>query len=175
MEGAVGPLVFSLTTPIGRLDAIFSKHGLKELSLGSKKARSEEVRLLGDVSDHRALQLREHLSEYFSGRDPGLLPLPIDLTGLSDFRKRTYTELSFVGFGVTTTYSELAMKLGSSGGARAVGTAVGKNPFLLVIPCHRVLAVGSRGRLALGGFGAGLDVKRKLLSLEGHGKDIAGL
>lgn len=175
MERAVGPMFFSVTTPIGRLDGFFSKHGLRDLSLGSKRARSGEVRLLSDVSDHRALQLRDHLSEYFSGRDPGLLPLPIDLTGLSDFRKRTYAELSLVGFGVTTTYSELAMRLGSPNGARAVGTAVGKNPILLVIPCHRVLANGRRGRFALGGFGAGLDVKRRLLSLEGHGKDISGL
>jgi len=175
MEGTQVPLMFSVTTPIGRLDGIFSKHGLKELSLGSKKARSNEVRLLGELSDHRAEQLREYLSVYFSGQDPGMLPLPIDLSGLSDLRKRTYAELSFVGYGVTTTYSELSMRLGMPKGARAVGTAVGANPYLLVIPCHRVLAKGKGGRSALGGFGAGLDVKRRLLALEGHMNDISGL
>jgi len=52
---------------------------------------------------------------------------------------------------------------------------VGANPYLLVIPCHRVLAKGRGGRSALGGFGAGLDVKRRLLALEGHMNDISGL
>jgi O-6-methylguanine DNA methyltransferase len=97
------------------------------------------------------------------------------MSGLSDHLKKVLVELTFVGFGTWTTYSELSALIGSPKGARSVGNAVGTNPFLVVIPCHRVLSAGRNGRPGLGGFGAGLDVKRALLRLEGHGNDIIGL
>jgi methylated-DNA-[protein]-cysteine S-methyltransferase len=157
------------------LEAMFSRNGLKAITLGAKEKRNDTVALIEGTTDPRARQLESYLREYFSGKDPGMFPLPLDLSGTSDFQRKTYAELSFVGFGVTTTYSELADRMGSPGAARAVGTAVGKNPFLLVIPCHRVLARGKGERPSLGGFGAGPEVKRELLALEGHGKDISGM
>jgi len=67
-----------------------------------------------------------------------------------------------IGFGQTRTYGEIAAALGKPGAARAVGRACGKNPLLIVIPCHRV--IGSGGKMT--GFAAGIEIKRALLSLE---------
>jgi methylated-DNA-[protein]-cysteine S-methyltransferase len=175
MEGTQNGLRSYLITPIGRLQAVFSVLGLRSLSLVDGSEVSRDVLLEGLTNDPRPEVLRSYLSIYFSRSDPGLLSLPLDMTGLSDHMKRVIAELSFLGFGTWTTYSELSQRIGSPKGARAVGNAVGANPFLIVVPCHRVLAQGKGGKPGLGGFGAGLDVKGTLLRLEGHGDDIIGL
>lgn len=80
----------------------------------------------------------------------------------SDFEKRVWSELRRVGFGQRVSYGELARRCGCPGASRAVGGAVGRNPLLLIVPCHRVVA--SDG--GLGGFSAGIDLKKRLLGLE---------
>ena len=87
----------------------------------------------------------------------------LDLSGLTDFEKKVLCELrKNVTFGKTASYSELANFAGSQGAARAVGNVMNKNPFPLFFPCHRVInADGS-----LGGFGAGTELKIKLLENE---------
>ena len=86
---------------------------------------------------------------------------------LDPFRQRLYETMRSLAWGETTTYGELAKKLGSTDweGARDVGEAMGRNPVPVVIPCHRVLAAGGK----LGGFSAhgGAKTKAKLLALEG--------
>ena len=89
--------------------------------------------------------------------------VPLDLTGLTPFRRRVLVALRRVPRGRTITYGELARRAGCPGGARAVGGAVGANPLPVIIPCHRVIAAGGRP----GGFGLGLPLKRRLLALEG--------
>ncbi len=103
-------------------------------------------------------QAAEWLDRYFSGIDPGPVP-PLAPAG-TEFQRRVWRELCRVGFGQTVTYGELARRVGCRS-ARAVGSALGCNPILLMIPCHRVLAATS-----LGGFSAGIPLKRALLSLE---------
>jgi methylated-DNA-[protein]-cysteine S-methyltransferase len=78
------------------------------------------------------------------------------------FQKRVWDELLKIPYGETTTYGELARRLGTPNAARAVGAANGRNPIPVIVPCHRV--IGSNG--ALTGFGGGLPTKRKLLDLE---------
>ena len=85
----------------------------------------------------------------------------------SPFRQAVWTLLSEIPYGGTTTYGTLAkqlQKLGIPAAAQAVGGAVGHNPILILIPCHRVL--GSNGSLT--GYAAGTDVKQRLLQLEGY-------
>ncbi|MFI1013577.1 methylated-DNA--[protein]-cysteine S-methyltransferase [Streptomyces sp. NPDC020965] len=82
----------------------------------------------------------------------------------TDFQRRVWQALDGIPYGTTTTYGEIARLIGVSGaGVRAVGTAIGRNPLLVVRPCHRV--IGSDG--ALRGYAAGVDRKEHLLGLEG--------
>jgi methylated-DNA-[protein]-cysteine S-methyltransferase len=96
-------------------------------------------------------------------RDLGAAPL--DLAGIAPFERRVYAAARAIPHGATATYGELAARLGAPGEARAVGAALARNPFPLIVPCHRVTAAGGR----LGGFSApgGAATKRRLLALEG--------
>jgi methylated-DNA-[protein]-cysteine S-methyltransferase len=101
------------------------------------------------------------LPEYLAGRRTSF-DLPLDLMG-TPFQRRCWQALIEIPFGETRTYSELARGIGMApGAARAVGQANGANPVPVIVPCHRVVA--SAG---LGGYAGGLELKRRLLELEG--------
>jgi len=85
----------------------------------------------------------------------------LDLSGLTEFQKVVLKFVATIPPGETMTYGEIAKRLGRPKAARAVGMALGKNPFPLIIPCHRV--VGSKG---FGGYSSGVDLKRRLLDVE---------
>lgn len=80
----------------------------------------------------------------------------------TDFQQSVWQELIKIPYGETRTYKDIAEKINNPRATRAVGIAIGKNPFLIIIPCHRVIR--SDGKM--GGFAYGLDVKEKLLDLE---------
>lgn len=101
------------------------------------------------------------LKEYFAGRRKKF-DLPLSMIG-TPFQVRVWNELCKIPYGETISYGEEARRLGQKKAYRAVGTANGRNPLPIVVPCHRVIATGG----ALGGYGGGLAVKRKLLNLEG--------
>ena len=101
------------------------------------------------------------LNRYFSGQ-PQKLDYPIDLQG-SPFHMKVWSALQDIPLGTVATYGEIAGRIGSPGGARAVGQACGSNPVVLFVPCHRVVAADGK----LGGFGGGLSLKRALLRHEG--------
>lgn len=103
---------------------------------------------------------RRQLAEYFAG-DRLCFELPLEPTGTS-FQRQVWKELEALPFGTTSTYSALARRVGRPTAARAVGSAVGRNPLTILVPCHRVL--GQNGSLT--GFAGGLERKRKLLDLE---------
>jgi len=104
---------------------------------------------------------REQLDEYFA-RARTTFDLPLEALG-SAFEHRVWNALRAIPYGTTTSYGEIAKKLGDKFAMRAVGLANGKNPIPIIVPCHRV--VGSKGELT--GFGGGLDSKRWLLEHEG--------
>jgi O-6-methylguanine DNA methyltransferase len=79
------------------------------------------------------------------------------------FQCRVWQTIQDIPYGSVKTYGEVAQMMGASGAARAVGTALGKNPIPIVIPCHRIVAAHG-----MGGFTGGLVIKRALLQLEGH-------
>jgi methylated-DNA-[protein]-cysteine S-methyltransferase len=110
--------------------------------------------------------VRKWLGIYFSGKDPGFMP-PLLPKG-SPFQKAVWDSLRAIPYGKTSAYGELAKKVelnngGKQTSARAVGGAVGRNPISILVPCHRVL--GKNGDLT--GYAGGLDIKKKLLRLEG--------
>jgi methylated-DNA-[protein]-cysteine S-methyltransferase len=100
------------------------------------------------------------LTEYFAGKRRSF-DVPIKLEG-SDYQKKVWQLVSEIPYGKTVTYKDLSLALGKKKAFRAVGGAVGKNPVLIMIPCHRV--VGLDGSLT--GYAGGTEAKKKLLHLE---------
>ena len=105
------------------------------------------------------------IRDLLRGKCVELGDIDLDMHGVSPFHRRVYELARAVGPGATTTYGLLALQAGSPGAARAVGQAMGKNPFALIVPCHRVLA--SDGKLH--GFSAngGIVTKKRILEIEG--------
>ena len=103
---------------------------------------------------------RRQLDEYFAG-NRRRFDLPLAPRGTA-FQRRVWQALLSIPYGGTITYGELARRVGNLRAARAVGRANGANPIAIIVPCHRVVATGG-----IGGYGGGLDIKRKLLTLEG--------
>jgi methylated-DNA-[protein]-cysteine S-methyltransferase len=114
--------------------------------------------------DEAAIQLREYLAG-----DRTAFDLPLKVRG-GEFDRRVWDLVADVPYGETTTYGELARRLGAGAEPRDVGAAVGRNPLCIIIPCHRV--VGATGRLT--GYAGGLDRKRTLLEIEYTGALRAG-
>jgi methylated-DNA-[protein]-cysteine S-methyltransferase len=104
----------------------------------------------------------ELLKRYVRGEEVEFT-LPVDLSALKPFTARVLTEIRRIPYGRTASYGAVARDLGYAGAARAVGQALKRNPIPLVIPCHRVI----REDGSLGGFSMGLDMKIRLLLLEG--------
>ena len=115
--------------------------------------RQEDSGLLAEAT----LQLQE----YFDGRRRRFT-LPVAPAG-TPFQQRVWQELQEIPWGTTTTYGEVARRIGQPTAVRAVGSANGRNPVAIVIPCHRV--IGSDGSLT--GYAGGIATKRRLLQLEG--------
>jgi methylated-DNA-[protein]-cysteine S-methyltransferase len=102
------------------------------------------------------------LEQYLRGENVDLSAFPVDLENRSVFQRAVLEYTRQIPRGSVVTYSELAAKLGSPRAARAVGNALRRNPVPLFVPCHRVVGVAD-----LGGYNWGLEIKRKLLQLEG--------
>ena len=122
-----------------------------------------EEQLDDEIFDQVLLSAKQQLDEYFVGKRK-IFDVPIGLGG-TDFQRKVWLEVAKIPFGQTTTYMKLSQKLGNPAAIRAVGAAIGANPILVILPCHRIL--GSDGSLT--GYAGGLDRKKTLLELEGHG------
>lgn len=105
------------------------------------------------------------ITRLLAGEDVDLRDVQLDLTDVPDFLRAVYDVARSIPRGATMTYGEIAARVGAPGAAQAVGQAMGRNPFPIVVPCHRVVAAGNGN----GGFSApgGVDTKLRLLSIEG--------
>jgi methylated-DNA-[protein]-cysteine S-methyltransferase len=110
------------------------------------------------------------IEEYLKGSAAEILPPGVDLSICSRFQKKVLLETCNIPRGKVMSYGHLSQSIGIPRGARAVGTALGKNPFPLIIPCHRVVRESGH----LGGFGGGLKLKKTLLEMEGVRCDSTG-
>lgn len=128
------------------------RHRPDDDALGEPDTRGREVEPFTSAADQ--------LDAYFAGQLTRF-DVPLAPRG-SEFQRRVWAALQEIPYGRTESYGELAERIGSPGGARAVGLANGKNPIGIIIPCHRV--VGADGSLT--GYGGGLDRKKTLLDLE---------
>lgn len=150
-------------SPIGELRVVADAEAITAIEFSP----FDDARDVGTRSDDDPLLRRasEQLAAYFRG-ELREFDLPLSPRG-TEFQQRVWQELRRIGWGETTSYGELARRIGLTAAAsRAVGTANGRNPIPVVIPCHRV--IGANGKLT--GYAGGVDRKRVLLDLE-----IAGL
>ena len=149
-------------SPIGRLELLATDSALCGLNWAHQHAhpqnRSNDFRF--DDRSRILEQASEELQLYFEGKLQEFT-VPCAPEG-TPFQRQVWSVLETIEWGKTLTYKTVANTLNKPSAARAVGTAIGKNPLPIFIPCHRV--VGSNGSLT--GFSGGIDVKRELLALE---------
>ncbi len=146
-------------TPYGEITVTWAGDTLTGIWFGPygvDSGREEEKRKTSDFP------LLRQLADYFEGK-PVAFSVPLDRTGYTEFQWQVWTALQEIPYGETRSYGWVAHRIGRPTAPRAVGGAVGRNPFPIVVPCHRV--IGADGDLV--GFGSGLDWKRALLRLEG--------
>jgi AraC family transcriptional regulator of adaptative response/methylated-DNA-[protein]-cysteine methyltransferase len=161
--------VTRISTPLGSMVAAAGEGALWLLEFTDRRKLPTQLRtlqerqgcLLVPGSDPVLSATAEELDAYFAG-ELRSFSVPLRAPG-TPFQEAVWRELREVAWGTTTTYAELAARLGRPGAARAVGRANGDNRIAILLPCHRV--VGSDGRLT--GYGGGLWRKRRLLELEG--------
>jgi len=150
-----------INSPVGTLRLVASNKGL--LAIDVKKSSTSRQVTAGDAQANVILQVaRKQLDEYFAGKRTSF-SIPLDLRG-TEFQVESWKALGRIPFGKTITYGQQAQNIGNPKACRAVGSANGKNPIPIVVPCHRVVA--SDG--SLGGYALGLKMKKQLLDLEGH-------
>jgi methylated-DNA-[protein]-cysteine S-methyltransferase len=152
-------------TELGRCSVRWSEAGITAVLLPSRSvppgpAIESALGLPGFV--RRAV---EGMVGLMGGEPLDLRDIPLDERGIDEFRRAVYAATRHVGPGTTRTYGEIARAIGRPDAAREVGAALARNPFPIVVPCHRVVAANG----ALTGFSApgGLATKRRMLELEG--------
>lgn len=149
-------------TPIGVLAVGATARGLIRMSFsGAARVAARTPLPVGYDASLLEAPVRQ-LEEYFAG-DRREFDLPLDWGLIGGFSRDVLQTLyDTVGYGEVVTYGELARVTGVPDGSQAVGRAMGANPLPVVVPCHRVVAADG-----LGGYGGGLEIKRRLLEMEG--------
>jgi len=145
-----------IETPVGRLRLVANERAL--VAVQFPRDHDDEIPV---VKNHPVLtQTRRELEEYFAGKRT-VFTVRLEAHG-TPFQRKVWNALSAIPFGETCSYGDIARAVGSAGAVRAVGSANGKNPHAIIVPCHRVIQTGG----ALGGYGGGLPQKVWLLDLE---------
>ncbi|MDH7487053.1 MAG: methylated-DNA--[protein]-cysteine S-methyltransferase [Anaerolineae bacterium] len=160
-------IITACETAFGWVGIAASEAGLVELTLpepteAAARQRLQERHGPGQADDGRLASLKARLQAYFRGEAVDFADLPLDTHQGTEFQQRVWAATRAIPRGQTRSYGALAQEVGSPGAARAVGQAMARNPWPIVVPCHRV--VGHDGRLT--GFGGGLEMKRRLLEME---------
>lgn len=143
-----------LKTPLGWLQLEATEKALTRVRILAQKPKLK-------IQENAILkETKSQLVQYFEGTR-AKFSLPLEAVG-TDFQKKVWNNLAKVPFGKLKSYRELAEAVGNAKAFRAVGTALGKNPLPIIVPCHRIVNSGK----GLGGFTGGLHLKKKLLKHE---------
>jgi methylated-DNA-[protein]-cysteine S-methyltransferase len=137
--------------------AVTLPQGTRQQALDALEEKAKQAVLSPEFFD----DLIKRFQDYYSGKKTNFSD-KLDFSFATPFQRQVWEATRLIPYGETRSYGWVARQIGKPLAARAVGQAVGKNPFLIVVPCHRVIA--SDG--GLGGFGGGLEMKRALLELE---------
>jgi len=158
-------------TSIGRCGIAWNERGVACLQLPERDAAATEARLVKRLARGAELDTQPPaaiseamtaLRELLEGTPHDLHAIQLDMHDLPEFARRVYRAARLILPGTTLTYGELAKRIGAPGAARAVGHALGQNPFAIIVPCHRVLAANG----GIGGFSAHGSVRTKWRMLE---------
>jgi len=149
-----------MSSPVGVLRLTASVSGVKSIEV-IKGSRATNATVPWNGAGAIVRQAEKELREYFSGRRQKFT-VKLDLDG-TEFQRTAWEAMRRIPFGSTISYGDQAKAIGKPKAFRAVGSANGRNPVPIIVPCHRVLA--SDG--SLGGYSLGLSMKRRLLALEG--------
>ncbi|HCX63704.1 MAG TPA: methylated-DNA--[protein]-cysteine methyltransferase [Eubacteriaceae bacterium] len=144
------------TTPLGKIEMELKNEHIAALRFHAQGEPTKQKEM-EPLLKAAFLQLNEYFEKKRTAFD-----LDFDLSGVTPFQKEVYRELQKLAYGETITYGELARRLGDVKKARAVGTALGKNPIPIFIPCHRIVGATKKA----GGYTGGLWIKETLLDLE---------
>ena len=163
-------------TAVGRCGVVWSPRGLRTMQLPEGREAETRARLVrrfpDAVESEPPAKIKRAIGEIVAllrGEPRDLSDIALDMEDVPPFHQRVYEVARTIPPGSTLTYGEIAERLGDRGAARAVGQALGRNPFAIVVPCHRVLAAGGK----VGGFSAsgGITTKLRLLTIEGAHTD----
>ncbi|MBI3502774.1 MAG: methylated-DNA--[protein]-cysteine S-methyltransferase [Bacteroidetes bacterium] len=141
-------------SPAGLMEIMANDTGVTSILFVKKRVGQSK-------NNEHTTECLKQLHDYFN-KERKTFSVSLDLIG-TDFQKRVWNELLNIPFGKTISYLQLAINLGDKKCIRAAGTANGRNPVSIIVPCHRV--IGSNGDLV--GYGGGLDKKKFLLEHEG--------
>jgi methylated-DNA-[protein]-cysteine S-methyltransferase len=175
-SGAQGFCLFD--TAIGACGIAWDQASLVGVQLPEAEADSGRARMHRRFPDVAELEpppfvqaAIERIQALLQGRHDAMEDLPLNMEGVPPFHQQVYAIARAIPPGRTLTYGEVAARLGDPGAARAVGQALGHNPFAPVVPCHRILAAGNRS----GGFSADGGVRTKLKMLEIERAQLGGV
>ncbi len=155
-------------SPVGEILATRTEKGLNFITFPKSRwqkfltalHKDKNVELKKD--EKKFASLKKNLNAYFSGKKVNFRE-SLDLSGGTAFQRKVWKVLQTIPFGQTKSYGQIARQVGGKNKSRAVGGACGANPVPIVIPCHRVI----RSDKTLGGFGGDVEMKLKLLRVEG--------
>lgn len=147
-------------SPVGNLYLVGSNQGLAGI-YWERQEIPMALSLTGSGPEIKILaQAVKQLKEYFQGKRRDF-DLKLDAAGTA-FQESVWSELRKIPYGKTCSYGEVAARIQNPKAVRAVGTANGRNPLSIIVPCHRVIAAGGK----MGGYAGGLKIKAQLLDLE---------
>jgi methylated-DNA-[protein]-cysteine S-methyltransferase len=158
-------------TALGPCGLVWGEHGVRGVHLPERNAAATRAQIARRHPDARedtpaadVRAARDAIVALLCGENRDLREIVLDMRGLAALNRQVYDIARAIAPGATLTYGEIALKLGDRTLAQAVGQALGKNPYPIIVPCHRVLAAGGK----IGGFSAptGIALKRKLLAIE---------
>jgi methylated-DNA-[protein]-cysteine S-methyltransferase len=158
-------------TAIGTCGLAWGPQGLIGLQLPEANEALTVQRLTQHLDDPQKTsappqihQVMDAVVSLTEGANIDLSQVALDMTGISPYNRRLYEAIRAIPPGATKTYGEIAADLGEPGAARAVGRAMGQNPWPIIVPCHRVVAANGK----TGGFSAygGVSTKLRLLAIE---------
>jgi methylated-DNA-[protein]-cysteine S-methyltransferase len=164
MANELSYIVFE--TKRGWIGILASKAGLVSVTLPQRN-RQQAVDAMGKqaqtaiLSTDSFIELEYKFKHYYSGERTTFAD-KLDFSNATVFQRYVWEATRLIPYGETQSYGWVARQIGRPKAARAVGQALGKNPFIIIVPCHRVIA----GDGKLGGFGGGRDMKKTLLELE---------
>lgn len=167
-------------TAIDRCAIAWGARGIACVQLPEANERATRARMLQRFPHAReasppseVFRAQDAIAGFLRGEPGDLSSVLLDMDLVPPFHRQVYEAARSILRGTTMTYGDLATRAGAAGSARAVGQVLARNPFAIIVPCHRVVAADGR----IGGFSAngGIATKSRLLAIEGHVQGVLGL